>query len=161
MFSYAIHLEQELSSSTDQVWRLLTEPALLSLWLMETDFAPHVGQRFTFRATPMPFWDGIVRCQVREVEPPRRLAYSWIGSPGMPETMVVWQILRTATGTRLVLSHSGFRGLKYVLVGRMLKRGWKDMLARRLPAAALKTMAESDHNHSDDPDASYIARSRA
>ncbi len=61
------------------VWRALTEPALLARWLMENDIRPEVGHRFTFRAPPVAGWDGVVHCEVLEVDAPRRLRYTWRG----------------------------------------------------------------------------------
>src|SRR5262245_38961222 len=120
---------------------MLTEPELVAQWLMDNDIAPLVGHDFTFRARPMPMWDGLVNCRVREVKPAELLVYSWIGAPDMPETIVSWSIGPATSGIRLVLNHSGFRGLKYGLIGRFLKRGWQDMVGRKLPAALARHMA--------------------
>jgi hypothetical protein len=42
-------------------------------WLMENDFQPVVGHRFSFRSTPMPMpnWNGIIDSEVLFVEPNR------------------------------------------------------------------------------------------
>ena len=53
--------------------------SLLSQWLMENDIQPTVGHRFNFRAKPMGDWDGIVYCEVLEVDEPNRLVYGWKG----------------------------------------------------------------------------------
>lgn len=50
--------------------RALTEPTLLAEWLMATDMRPLVGNSFTFKAEPAPWWDGIVHCEVLEVDSP-------------------------------------------------------------------------------------------
>jgi uncharacterized protein YndB with AHSA1/START domain len=135
MLSYSIQLEQELSASPDLIWRMLSEPKPVSEWLMENDIAPRVGHRFTFRARPTLVWDGIVHCEVRDVRPAERLVYSWVGASDMPETIVSWLIHPTKSGTRLAFGHAGFRGLKYGLIGRLLKHGWQDMIGRKLPSA--------------------------
>ena len=44
---------------------------------MDNDFQPVVGHKFSFRATPMPNWNGVVDCEVLVVEPNQRLSYSW------------------------------------------------------------------------------------
>jgi uncharacterized protein YndB with AHSA1/START domain len=134
MLNYDIQLEHELAASPDLVWRVLSERELLSRWMMENDFAAIVGHRFTFRAKPMPFWDGIVRGEVKEVRPAERLVYSWIGASDMPETTVSWLIRPAQSGTHLTFNHTGFSGLKYGVIGRLLKRGWQDMIGRRLPS---------------------------
>jgi uncharacterized protein YndB with AHSA1/START domain len=46
----------------EQVWECLTNPDLISLWLMNNDFKPVVGHRFNFHTKPIPKmgFDGIV-----------------------------------------------------------------------------------------------------
>jgi uncharacterized protein YndB with AHSA1/START domain len=65
----------------DRVWAALTSSEALAAWFMPNDFKPVVGHRFTFRTRParaMGF-DGIVRCEVLEIAPPRRMVWSWAG----------------------------------------------------------------------------------
>lgn len=64
----SIVVEYDLPQPPEKVWRVLTEPELLSSWLMANDIRAVVGHKFTFRAQPMPHWDGIVHCEVMEVE---------------------------------------------------------------------------------------------
>ena len=117
----------------ERVWRALTDPAALSAWLMENDFQPRVGHRFQFRTTPTRGFDGIVRCEVLEVDEPRRLVYSWEG--GGMDTRVTWTLEPRGGSTRLRLEHAGFRGLKGFFVRSILRRGWTgSILRRRLPA---------------------------
>jgi len=63
------------------VWRALTDPKLLATWLMDNDMRPLVGQSFTFEQQPTPWWDGIVGCEVLEIELHKRLRYSWRSGP--------------------------------------------------------------------------------
>jgi uncharacterized protein YndB with AHSA1/START domain len=115
------------------VWRALTESRLVALWLMENDFEPRVGHHFTLRSKPNFVWDGIVRGEVLEVVENQRLRYTWKGAPKMPETVVSWEISRQDGKTRLAMSHTGFSGLKYTLIGFGLERGWRSMLDRSFP----------------------------
>ena len=73
---------------------------------MSNDFQPIVGHRFTFRATPVPGWNGIIDSEVMVVEPNARLAYSW-GTMGM-ENAITWTLTPTATGTHVRMEQSGF-----------------------------------------------------
>jgi uncharacterized protein YndB with AHSA1/START domain len=148
MLGYDIRIRKELAAPPDLVWRALIEPVLLSQWLMDNDFVPEVGHRFTFRAKPTPLWDGIVRCEVQDVQPTEALAYSWTGASDMPETVVSWNVRPTQSGTLLVFRHSGFRGLKFALIGRLLDRGWRDMIGRKLPAVLAKLVLERSMAHS-------------
>jgi len=77
-----LKLERVYPQAPDKVWRALTDRRALSTWLMETDFEPVLGHRFTFRSKPRPGWDGITHCEITELDPPRRIAYTWRGGPG-------------------------------------------------------------------------------
>ena len=96
------------------VWEYLTRPELLELWLMKNTFTPVVGAEFQFRTNPMPSldFDGICHCKVLEIVPFRKLSYSWKNGPGNGEitldSVVTWQLQPTATGTDLLLEHTGF-----------------------------------------------------
>ena len=64
MSTQSIEVDYDLPQSADKVWRVLTEPALLSKWLMTTDIKPELGHKFTFQAQPIPGqWDGRVSCE--------------------------------------------------------------------------------------------------
>jgi uncharacterized protein YndB with AHSA1/START domain len=122
--SRAIVVDYELSAPPETVWRALTEPALLERWLMPNDIAPIVGHRFTFRTQPAPGFDGIVHCQIEEVQMPTRLVYSWTGGP--LDTLVTWTLERTSQGgTHLRLTQDGF-GPEHGFTYDMLAKGWRE-----------------------------------
>ncbi|MDB5448235.1 MAG: Activator of Hsp90 ATPase 1 family protein [Phenylobacterium sp.] len=105
-------VERLMPHPPEKVWRALTEQPLVAEWLMQNDFAPAVGHRFTFRATPVPGWSGVTNCQVLEVEPPKRLVYSWgdgTESDSGLKTVVTWTLTPEAGGTRVRMEQSGFR----------------------------------------------------
>lgn len=106
----SIIVEYHLPHPPAKVWRALTEPALLEAWLMATDMQPLVGHRFTFRAEPTPWWDGIVHCEVLELDLHERLRYAWRSPASNLDTVVTWTLTPTSSGgTRLALEHEGFR----------------------------------------------------
>lgn len=118
----------------DLVWEALTEPSSLSEWLMPVfDFVPEVDREFTFRVKPQPGWDGIVRCRVLEVIPEQLLRFSWHGG-GTLNTEVKISIEPVAGGTRLLLEHNGFEGLKNVIISTFMGGGWSRMTSKKLPA---------------------------
>ena len=69
---------------------------------MKHDFQPVVGHRFNLRAG----W-GAVDCQVLAVEPNKTLSYTWAAN-GL-ESVVIWTLTPTSTGTHLRMEQSGFR----------------------------------------------------
>jgi uncharacterized protein YndB with AHSA1/START domain len=131
-----IAAEYDLPHPPEKVWRALTEPALIARWLMVNDLRPVVGHRFTFKAQPMPGWDGIVQCEVLEVDPPRRLSYSWRGGSDQIsrlDTVVTWTLTPTAAGTRLSLEHAGFVPAN-AFAFEALGKGWRGKVQESLRA---------------------------
>ena len=109
----SIVIEKEMPHPPEKVWRALTQGALIEQWLMTNDFEPRLGHRFNFRTTPMPYWNGVLDCEVLAVEPSKRLSYSWNASGeeaanGL-KTVVTWTLTPTKIGTLLRLEQSGFR----------------------------------------------------
>jgi uncharacterized protein YndB with AHSA1/START domain len=102
----SVVVEREMPHPPEKVWRALTQGALIEEWLMKNDFQPVVGHRFSFRATPVPNWSGVIDCEVLVVEPNSRLSYSW-GTMGTG-TVVAWTLTPTAGGTHLRMEQSGF-----------------------------------------------------
>ena len=118
----------------ERVWGALTDPRALAEWLMPNDFAPRVGHTFQFRTRPQPGFDGIVHCTVLELDPPRRLAYSWQGGPLAQPTIVTWTLEAIPEGTHLRLEHKGFAGAAGLAVSFLLGRGWRGLVERKLRA---------------------------
>ncbi|TDD36359.1 SRPBCC domain-containing protein [Nonomuraea terrae] len=105
----AIRLDQFLAHPPAKVWRALTEPELMAKWLMPNDFKPEVGHRFTFTTQPKKAvaFDGIVHCEVLEIERDKLLRISWSDGKQADWT-VTWRLEPEGTGTRLFLDHEGF-----------------------------------------------------
>jgi len=99
-------IERQFAHPPEKVWRALTEGSLVKEWLMENDFQPVVGHRFTFRAKPVPNWNGVIDCEVLVVEPNRKLSYTW-GTLGLGSE-VVFTLVPAEGGTLLRMEHSGF-----------------------------------------------------
>lgn len=108
----SIVVERLMPHPPGKIWRALTQGWLIAEWLMQNDFAPTPGHRFTFRATPVPGWSGITHCEVVEVEEPRLLSYRWgdgTESASGLKTLVTWTLTPQAGGTLVRMEQSGFR----------------------------------------------------
>ena len=116
-----------------KVWEALADSKAIAEWLMENDFEPKVGHKFQFHTKPVPMFDfnGVVDCEVLEVDAPHRLVYSWQSGP-LGRTIVAWTLEPVAEGTRLKLEHNGFEGARGVAVSIMLGNGWKSILRKKL-----------------------------
>jgi uncharacterized protein YndB with AHSA1/START domain len=104
----SLALDFDLPHPPEKVWRALTDPALLAEWLLpvvEGTLEP--GAAFTLRTQPYPGWDGTVNCRVLEIEPRRKLSYTW--TVPFLDTVVTFTLTPTAAGTRLSLVQSGFK----------------------------------------------------
>jgi uncharacterized protein YndB with AHSA1/START domain len=118
----------------ERVWAALTSSDALAAWLMPNDFEPVPGRKFTFTTKPAPGFDGIVRCEVLELDPPSRMVWSWAGGMGL-QTTVTFTLTPAGDGkTRLRMHQVGFHGLSGQLVRRILAGGYPRILGRRLPA---------------------------
>ena len=106
----SISFEFDLHHEPQKVWRALTDPALLTEWLLpvvELEVAP--GAAFTFKAPPQAGWDGTVNCRFVEIEAHRKLSYTWAVGDMAIDTVVTFTLTPTASGTRLSLVQSGFK----------------------------------------------------
>lgn len=104
-------LSWDLPHPPAKVWRALTDPALLAKWLMPTETGPRgIGEPFQFKVPPMQWWDGIVNCEVQQIENEKLLRYTWKSGqgPNTLDTVVTWTLRATDGGTHLALEHSGF-----------------------------------------------------
>jgi uncharacterized protein YndB with AHSA1/START domain len=133
----SIHVDEFLPQPPDRVWAALTDPQVLAQWLMPNDFQPSVGHRFTFHTEPVPSagFDGVVRCEVLELDPQRLLRISWNGGAGM-HTTVTWRLQAEGRGTRLFLDHEGFDPdqPEQQLALRVMGNGWRSNVMRSLRA---------------------------
>lgn len=120
----AIEKQVVYDSTPAEVWAAITDPALIALWLMPNDFQPVVGRRFQLRAPPMPGWDGVIDCELLEIEPGRTMRWSWQGSNMAAPTEVRFRVEPDQRGARLFLSHDGFQGLGGMLLKLMHAAGW-------------------------------------
>jgi uncharacterized protein YndB with AHSA1/START domain len=131
-----IRIVREYPHTPAKVWRALTDPALMALWMMRPEgFAPVVGTRFKLVAKPQPGWRGFVECEVREAREPSVLRYSWLGDEKGPTMEVTYTLTPHEGGTRLTFEQTGFTGIGgFLLAKLMMGPGWKKMLAKRVPA---------------------------
>lgn len=130
-----IAFEFDLPHAPEKVWRALTEPELLAQWLLPViGFKLEPGAEFTYKTQPYPGWDGTVNCRFVEIEPHRKLRYTW--TVPFLDTVVTFTLTPTASGTRLTLVQSGFTAEQKRESGGA-RYGWKmmggklvDLLAR-------------------------------
>ena len=128
-----LHFEIDYPHPPEKVWQALTDPIAIAEWLMPNDFEPRIGHKFRFRTHPAPGFDGVIDSEVLEIDPLKRLVYTW--GNGKLNTCVTWTLHATQDGTRLILDHTGFDGLRGWMLSSLIGQGWRSKkLARTLPA---------------------------
>ena len=135
----SIAFEFDLPHSPAKVWRALTDPVLLSEWLLAVvELRLEPGAAFTFKTQPYPGWDGTVNCRMLEIDAQSKLSYTWVVGDMAIDTVVTFTLTPTASGTRLSLVQSGFTPAQKQNFGGA-RYGWKMMggklvdLLTRLP----------------------------
>jgi uncharacterized protein YndB with AHSA1/START domain len=121
----SIAFDFDLPHSPEKVWRALTDPVLLSEWLLPAiGFKLEPGAAFTLKTQPYPGWDGVVNCRMLEIEAHRKLSYAW--TVPFLDTVVTFTLAPTASGTRLSVVQSGFKPDQKQEFGGA-RYGWKMM----------------------------------
>lgn len=121
------------SHAPEIVWDYLTKAELMEQWLMKNNFELKLGHDFQFTAGPVPSldFDGIVYCKVLEIEPMKKLTYSWKCGPGNGQitidSIVTWTLEAKDNGTELLLVNDGFKEANFnVLIFNAMGKGWLD-----------------------------------
>ena len=123
----------------ETIWKTLTDGELMGRWLgmTPTGFELVKGKRFTYQTTAAGAWDGVIHCEVLEVNPNQRLAYSWRGGHegntgygSRLDTVVTFTLSKTENGTRLSLVHSGFVLPQNEIAFTNMGGGWKKVVPR-------------------------------
>ena len=114
----------------ETVWEYLINSELMAQWLMKNDFQPILGHEFQFRTGGKPNlnFDGIFYCKVLDIDPCKKLSYSWNCGPGdgeiTLESVVTWQLESKDNGTEVSLDHRGFKKAENLDMYHGLMHGW-------------------------------------
>lgn len=133
-------LERFLPGTVEQVWRYLTEPSHLKLWLAGGTVDLRVGGKLQldFDLIECPGREtihGLMEGTITELDPPGLLTYTWgeSGSRGQgdPDSVVSFALQAEGDETRLTLTHTRIQKKDLTGIGV----GWHvhlDVLADRL-----------------------------
>jgi uncharacterized protein YndB with AHSA1/START domain len=125
-----VRIERVLPATIGKVYDAWTRTELLARWYcpnpaweLKVQADVRVGGDWVVEMGPH-----VVRGTYLEVEPPRRLVFSWKwdGTDDPPSRVEV-ELAEVADGTRMLLSHTGFTGPDDAANHRM---GWEPQLAR-------------------------------
>jgi uncharacterized protein YndB with AHSA1/START domain len=100
---YAVVFERRIAKPVEALWAALTVPARIADWLAEAEVDLRVGGRF---ALYWPTHDFRMEGTIVELEPPRRIAWTWPHSDH-PASVVRWTLEPDGAGRRLRLEQDG------------------------------------------------------
>lgn len=117
----------------DAVWGALTEPTLLTEWLMRPiGFATLVGTHFIFEIPTDP--PGEIASEVLLARPGEQLTLTWVDLRAeRPARWVLdWSLVPHGRGTRLLLTHGGFDigHPRQKMARNAMERGWRSALRK-------------------------------
>jgi uncharacterized protein YndB with AHSA1/START domain len=116
-----VRIDELLPHPVEVVWEALTDASSISDWLMATDdFRPEIGARFRMKTGNLSA-SGWVEAEVLELDPPRRMVWSWTAARNAAPTSVTFELVPDGEGTRLTLTHAGQID---PVVGARLAEGW-------------------------------------
>jgi uncharacterized protein YndB with AHSA1/START domain len=123
-----LKLERLYPEPPEVVWNAIATSEGLAAWLMPNDFKPLVGHQFTFSFCPPDNGavTGHVFIEVIEIDPPRRMVWSWRNGTEPEATRVTFTLTRIDNGTLLQLDHFGPVS---DFIGSELTKGWPKKLA--------------------------------
>lgn len=135
-----IHIVRDYPYPPALVWRAVTDPDLVPLWTATgrggrpVGFRPEPGTRFQFVGKPTPGWNGVVDCEVLEIDAPRLFRYTWTSGEGGQLTTVTYRIEPHGEGARFTYDHTGYTGVGGFMLSTLLGRVRRTMLTVGLPA---------------------------
>lgn len=133
-----IRMERTYNAPVGKVWKALTEKELMKQWYFDlSEFRAEVGFQFEFSAGDDTRMYRHL-CEVKEVIPGKKLAYSWRYEGYEGDSLVTFELFDEDGKTRLKLSHEGlesFHGDEFPeLHPRNFNAGWTDILDKSLKA---------------------------
>jgi len=111
-------LELFIAAPRERIFQALTDPAQASKWWGRKDhyYFTHFnmdvrpGGKWSTTGTSPKMGDINVHGEFIEVDPPSRLAYTWVSNWMEGRTKVLWELASHSNGTMVKLTHSGFAG---------------------------------------------------
>jgi uncharacterized protein YndB with AHSA1/START domain len=132
-----------IAAPRERVFQALTDPKQAVRWwgqndryhLTEFHIDARVGGKWSTSGGSVKMGDITVHGEVLELDPPRRLSYTWISSWLPKTTTVVWELVAQNGGTLVKLTHTGFAGDAEATnnhsIGWNLVLGWLQGYAER------------------------------
>src|SRR5262245_27416534 len=128
-----IRLESFMEATPADVWKAITDKALVSQWLLETNIEPIPGFKAYFKMKHVPGFDGNIVSEVIAVQENKLFEYTWQGGWMKKPTTIRFTLEEKPNGTLLIVEHWGFEGILGGLLRRMMSGGWKKKITKQIP----------------------------
>lgn len=100
--------ERLFNSPISKVWNAITNKEEMKLWYFDlAEFKAEKGFQFQFSGGPSPEKQYLHLCEVTEVIPQKKLAYSWRYDGYEGNSIVTFELSEHENKTLLILTHSG------------------------------------------------------
>ncbi|UKJ08878.1 SRPBCC family protein [Solitalea lacus] len=100
-------IERSFNVPVQRVWDAITNKKKMMQWYFDIpDFEPIVGCKFSFTGES----EGTIYvhlCEVKEVEFPKKLTYSWRYEGFEGDSLVTFELFEEGASTKLKLTHAG------------------------------------------------------
>ncbi|TMV48990.1 SRPBCC domain-containing protein [Paenibacillus mesophilus] len=111
-----------LNAPIQKVWDAVATAEGIAAWFMPNDFKPELGYEFELQAGPF----GNSPCKVTELDPPRRLSFTWA-----KDWTLTFELAEREGKTEFTLTHGGWNpdvvtefGETHRVVRERMSQGW-------------------------------------
>lgn len=121
--------EHTFKHPISKVWNAISKAEEISTWFIKADFRAEPGYNYTFTSTGEDCTE--ITGVVKEAKP-YTLIYTWVVAKTKAVTTVKWFLEETASGTRLLLEHSGisnYEGETAVAMFSSFDKGWANCIS--------------------------------
>lgn len=103
-----IIIERTYDAPISRVWKALTDRDEMEKWYFKLDkFRPEIGFRFQFAGQGAKGEKYTHLCEIKEVVPHTKLAYSWRYDGFTGDSLLTFELFDEGDKTRLRLTHAG------------------------------------------------------
>ena len=117
-----------LNAPIQKVWDAVATAEGIAAWFMPNDFKPELGYEFQLQAGPF----GNSPCKVTELDPPRRLAFTW-----SKDRTLTFELEERGGQTEFTVIHGGWSpdvvtefGESHRVVRERMSQGWVGLLQK-------------------------------
>jgi uncharacterized protein YndB with AHSA1/START domain len=129
-------IERTYNAPISAVWKAISDKNEMKKWYFDlAEFKPEVGFEFSFiGGTECNSY--LHLCKVTEVEPGKKLTYSWKYDGYEGQSFVTFELFSEGDKTRLKLTHKGLETFPQTTKDFMREsfaQGWTDIVGTSLP----------------------------